>query len=201
MADRLADDYLRELQRELRDLPRGRQQELLQEIGDHIDAALAEGSRHGEADVRNVLERLGDPAEIAEEARGRFGVRRTKPGVLEIGALILLPIGGLLVPLLGWVVGVILLWSSRLWTTGQKLAGTLLFPGGLLLPFYLFLFPGQGCTVVEVKGRVITDTCPHLSGLEIAIRIGILAILILVPIVMAILLGRWLRGPSSPARA
>jgi hypothetical protein len=32
------------------------------------------------------------------------------------------------IPLLGWVVGVALVWLSRLWTTGDKLIATL---GGL----------------------------------------------------------------------
>jgi uncharacterized membrane protein len=89
----LVDDYLRELSGELRDLPRGRRRELLGEITGHIDRALERGPSHGEAEVRNILVRLGEPAEIAEEARHRFGVRRGKPGALEVGALILLPIG------------------------------------------------------------------------------------------------------------
>ena len=33
-----------------------------------------------------------------------------------------------MIPFLGWVVGVVLLWISRLWTTRDKLIGTL---GGL----------------------------------------------------------------------
>jgi hypothetical protein len=201
MAERLVDDYLRDLRGELRDLPRHRQRELLGEITDHIDSALVERSGRDEADVRNVLERLGDPAEIAEEARHRFGVRRAKPGVLEVGALVLLPIGGIVVPILGWVAGVILLWSSRLWTTREKVLGTLLFPGGLLIPLYLFFSWGETCSVTQVNGQVVSDTCRELSTIELALRIGILVVLVIVPIVMAIFLGRRLRDRSIPADA
>ena len=42
---------------------------------------------------------------------------------LEVIALV-----ALVIPFLGWVVGVVLVWLSRLWTTGDKLIATL---GGL----------------------------------------------------------------------
>jgi uncharacterized membrane protein len=199
MGNRLVDEYLRELSGELRDLPRGRRRELLGEIKDHIDSALERGPGHDEANVRNIFERLGEPAEIAEEARHRFGLHRAKAGPLEVGAVILLPIGGLVVPVLGWVVGVILLWSSQLWTTREKLAGTLLFPGGLLIPFYLLFFPVQTCTITSLDGRVVSNTCGELSGIGLALRLGLFAILVIVPIVMAFFLGRRLRDRSAPA--
>ncbi|MDX6315571.1 MAG: hypothetical protein QOF44_5035, partial [Streptomyces sp.] len=41
--------------------------------------------------------------------------------------------GGFLLGI-GWVVGLVLLWSSRRWTPIDKLLGTLLVPGGLALP-------------------------------------------------------------------
>jgi hypothetical protein len=44
--------------------------------------------------------------------------------------VILLPLGGFAFGV-GWLVGLILLWSSRLWTTRDKLIGTLIIPGGL----------------------------------------------------------------------
>jgi hypothetical protein len=43
--------------------------------------------------------------------------------VTAVLAVVLLP--------LVWPVGVVLLWMSRVWTTGAKLAGTFLLPGGL----------------------------------------------------------------------
>jgi uncharacterized membrane protein len=178
---------------ELRDLPRGRQRELLGEIRDHIDSAQKRGAGDDETYVRNILERLGEPAEIAEEARHRLGVRRAKPGAPEVGALILLPIGGVVVPVVGWIVGVILLWSSHLWTTRDKLAGTLLFPGGLLIPFYLLFFSVRFCSVERVNGRIVSESCADPSSVEVALSLGGTAVLIIVPIIMIIFLARRLR--------
>jgi DNA-binding NarL/FixJ family response regulator len=69
------------------------------------------------------LERLGDPANIAAKARERFGVqaepaRRATPmaGGHRAPAVV--------IPLLGSVVGVVLVWVSRPWTTSDKLIGT-----------------------------------------------------------------------------
>ena len=45
-------------------------------IHEHIDSALAEAPVHDEAEVRNVLDRLGDPSDIAGEARQRLAYRR-----------------------------------------------------------------------------------------------------------------------------
>src|SRR3954469_19764241 len=36
-----------------------------------------------------------------------------------------------------WVVGVVLLWRSRAWTTRDKLIGTLVIPGGLAYVIYV----------------------------------------------------------------
>ena len=74
-ADALILRYLQELEAELHDLPANRRQELLDEVGEHIAAARAELDPETEAGVRTMLERLGDPADIAAEARERFGVQ------------------------------------------------------------------------------------------------------------------------------
>jgi hypothetical protein len=74
-----------------------------------------------EAEIRNLLERLGDPADIAAESRERFGVRRRQAGIVEILALIGLLVGGVVLPIIGWFVGLIFLWVSAAWTTREKL--------------------------------------------------------------------------------
>lgn len=48
---------------------------------------------------------------------------------LEIVAVLMLTVGSL-IPVLGWGVGVILLWSSGRWRPSEKLLGTLIVPGG-----------------------------------------------------------------------
>jgi uncharacterized membrane protein len=131
--DRLVDDYLGRLKKELRDLPRSRRRELLDEIREHIEEERSQLDIESEAALRNILDRLGEPADIAAEARYRFGVRPSNDGVgLEVAALILLLIGGIVVPFIGWLAGVVLLWLSDVWSKRDKLIGTLVVPGGLL---------------------------------------------------------------------
>jgi hypothetical protein len=45
--------------------------------------------------------------------------------------IVVLLFGGF-VFLVGWIVGLIMLWSSRRWTTLEKLIGTLVLPGGIV---------------------------------------------------------------------
>ena len=72
--DELIANYLKRLENELSDLPRPRRRELVQEISEHIDEARSGLEAQSEAEIRTVLDRLGDPADIAAEARERFGL-------------------------------------------------------------------------------------------------------------------------------
>jgi uncharacterized membrane protein len=139
--DTLVDHYLNDLEAALRGLPANRRRELLDEVGEHITAARATMDPETEAGIRTVLERLGDPADIAAEARERFSVPATPPKpaipwleVLTLAILVFVPLSimlhmVLLVPLLGWLVGLALLWRSNHWTTRDKRIGTLLALG------------------------------------------------------------------------
>jgi uncharacterized membrane protein len=163
--DKLVDRYLKHLDVELDDLPRDRRREIVDEIAGHIGEARAELEHETEADVRNILEGLGDPAEIASDAHERFDVRPAastapyKPGWMEVGALVLLLVGGLIVPIVGWLIGVILLWVSNAWNVRDKVIGTVFVPGGLLLPIFLwfssleFSSGGSVCDVDPATGR------------------------------------------------
>jgi hypothetical protein len=119
---------MKELQRELRAFPAGRRREMLDEVREHIAQARAELDSESEAAIRTLLDRLGEPSDIAASARERFGVRPARAGVLETVAVI-----ALMVPFIGWLVGTILLWMSRVWTTRDKVIGTIAVPGLFLL--------------------------------------------------------------------
>jgi uncharacterized membrane protein len=75
--DKLVERYLKHLEVELDDLPRDRRREIVDEIAGHIAEARAALEHETEADVRNILEGLGDPADIAADAGERFDVRPT----------------------------------------------------------------------------------------------------------------------------
>ena len=123
--DRLIDDSLRQLERAAAHMQRARRAELGAELRGHIDAALRQEQAAGEATVRNVLDRLGPPEDIVEAAQPPSSQAGQPAGKLEIVALI-----ALIVPLIGWLIGTVLVFASRVWSRRDKLIGALL----LLLP-------------------------------------------------------------------
>jgi hypothetical protein len=162
--DKLVERYLKHLKVELDDLPRERRREIVDEIAGHIAEARAGLEDETETDVRNILEGLGDPADIAEDARERFEVQPPaptapyEPGWLEVGALVLLLVGGLVVPVVGWLAGVVLLWLSNAWNVRDKVIGTLFVPGGLGVSiFLLFLFLASSGGGTEICGGPIPE--------------------------------------------
>jgi hypothetical protein len=187
-ADKLVADYLKRLDAELRDLPRARRRELHQEISEHIAEARADLEKEDESGVRELLDRLGEPEDIAAEARERFGVQR-KSGNLDVLALILLLMGGVVLPLIGWLVGVVLLWTSSVWTQREKLIGTLVVPGGLALPVFLMTFSmtSEVCSSVN-GGEVVCSGGPSLARQVLTILL--VAFLIIAPIATTIFLAR-----------
>jgi hypothetical protein len=198
--DTLVDRYLKDLEAELRGFPASRRREILDEVGEHITEARATLDTETEAAIRTVLERLGDPADIAAEARDRLGLPARPPRQptpwLEVIALVLL-----VIPFLGWVVGVILVWISRLWTTRDKLIGTL---GGLS-----WALAGLGVVLADVgstplsssgSGSPLGSPVPEPGGPGVIELLLVVAPLVL-PIAAAIYLAFRLRtlASSQPA--
>jgi hypothetical protein len=158
--DELISDYLEKLDAELADLPRAARRDVTEEISAHIAELRAD--RDSEADVRAVLDRLGDPAEIAADARERFDVQPRTRSRLDVAAIIFLSIGSLVLPVFGWFVGLILLWMSNAWNTRDKVLGTLFVPGGLGTAFLLLQTVGSSEACVQSfdeQGRTIDQTC------------------------------------------
>jgi hypothetical protein len=178
----LAEDYLRRLEHHARVLPRSERDELIAEIRDHLSSGLTPDS--AEADVRNLLDALGPPADIVEAARPEHPpVRR---GAREVFALILLVTG--LPPILGWLAGVGLLLWSPLWTARQKLLGILVWPGGyvavLAAPLTL---DSRSCRVQSATDAAVdcTVSVPRLLSI-----IAVLAVVTIAPLVVAAYLYR-----------
>jgi uncharacterized membrane protein len=67
--DRLVEDYLGAVSYACGDLPPERRDDLLADLREHIAAARAVLYEPTEAAVRTILDRLGEPSAIAEEAR------------------------------------------------------------------------------------------------------------------------------------
>jgi len=76
--DQLVDDWVSAVRRASADLPAEQRDDLLADLREHVAAARAELRPETEADVRTILDRLGDPATIAAEAR--LGTPPAEPG-------------------------------------------------------------------------------------------------------------------------
>lgn len=113
------------------------------ELVDGIREEFASLAPH-EADAR--LRELGDPAFVAAgvlaEGPDAAPAAPAPPAAegdaawYPVLTVVLLTIGGFIVPVLGWVVGLIMLWAAKGWRTLYKVAGTVLAvlaPGGLLM--------------------------------------------------------------------
>lgn len=138
-AQELRDDYLERLEAASGDLPH--------RLAMELRAGIAEELQGGDREtVATRISELGSPFEVAQAARDAgFGatvpgpslpsaqpVQVSKPALAEtrgyaIAAALVLGFGGILVPVIGWCVGVVLVTTSKMWTRGEKLWG-ILFP-------------------------------------------------------------------------
>jgi hypothetical protein len=159
-ADALVRDYLGRLEAAAWPLSAERRGELLVEVREHIESALADAGRRDEVTARNVLERLGAPEEIVAaeaeagrtDAGGRTGwapavpttERRSAWGPVEVAAVVFLTAGAIFLPVVGPMIGLVLVWLSGQWTTRQKVIATVIAIVLLFLPIVLLFGVGAG---------------------------------------------------------
>jgi hypothetical protein len=192
----LATAYLQQVRREGRDLPGDRLAELLIDLEEHLSAAIPAGA--SEEDAREVLDRFGDPREIITAERPELLAPAERRGTREWAAIFLL-LFGFFAAGVGWVVGVVLLWRSRAWTTRDKLIGTLVLPGGLFLTGLLLLLAlgrphkeictHRGTSGIHYTASVLHCTHGPSSGPSTLVSIA-LVLLALTPIATAVYLAR-----------
>ena len=179
--------YVKRLRVASRRLPRDARQDLISDIEAHLHEAL--GADPSEAEVLMIIDRLGDPDEIvAAQLSDSTGSVSTPPGSHEWAAIILLLLGGFVFGV-GWLIGLVLLWSSRAWSTVDKLIGTLLLPGGLASALVVLLLTGskQLCT----QGAGLPTHCTNVpSSTPQIFAVVLFASAVLVPIATAIHLAR-----------
>jgi len=169
---RLVERYIKELTRTARVLPPTRRTELLQDVRSHIDVALEERGTQGPETVQSVLDGLGTPTEIVAAALADDGVQAQPVdaglGGREVAAILLL-LFGLLAVGFGWLAGVLLLWASPRWTVREKVVGTLVLPGGVVLPIVLLTgTASSGPTPVLILLALVGVAAPVLSALWLA---------------------------------
>jgi hypothetical protein len=188
--------YMKHLHRAARPLPRETRQELLSDIEAHLQEAIE--PEMSEAEVLSTLERLGSPEEIvAAHSSGAVDSSSNAKGVHEWAAIFLLLFGGFALGI-GWLIGLILLWSSRAWTTVDKLIGTLIIPGGLASVVLVAFLAVSPETCRSAPGRPTRCTGGPSTSHQI-LQIALVAIFVLAPIATAIYLARRARPPARMA--
>jgi HAAS len=189
----LAQAYVKKLRRLARGLPRARRDELVADIEAHLAETAPAGA--SEADARTALDRLGDPEAIVAAEVGDPPPTRRR-GVVEWGAIILLLVGGVVIPVIGWIVGALLLWISQAWTLRDKIWGTLVLPGGLLPAVWLVFTPAS----VESCGSGPGGTTSCTGGLSTGqqtFNIAFFVAALVLPFFTAVYLARRAQRPSA----
>lgn len=139
----LVRDYIGRLETLASRLPADRRAELIDEVEEHIEFALAEAGHADEATVRNVLDRLGPPSEIvaaegdvepsALDARSPK-TSASRPISTENRALLLLSLGAFVLPFVGPVLGLWVASGSTRWSLAQKRTAAMIVAVLLALP-------------------------------------------------------------------
>jgi hypothetical protein len=141
-AETLIADYRDRLSRATADLPPGRRAELLDDIDAHLREVTA--NARDRASVLQVLDELGTPEKIADAARAESGTRPGRGGdrdlayAYDVFSVLALLLGGFVVPLVGWLAGVVMIWNGPRWTVVDRWIGTLAWPAAIAPPVALF---------------------------------------------------------------
>lgn len=166
-AGELVERYMMLLRSSAADLPAAQRDELLSDITAHLAEAVPPGS--DELAARRALDGLGAPELVAAAARTETepaAQTRPSPGsaqVHDVIAVLLLLLGGFVVPILGWVAGVVMLWNSPRWSEPDKWLGTLAWPVVIVGGGVAFAVGGPSLLVVGLLGlAVLAWVCKRL---------------------------------------
>jgi hypothetical protein len=130
-ADKLIRRYLAQLDAALQGIDASRGEEILAQVRGHIERGRAGLDPDDVASVRTLLSRVGDPAAIAAEAGAPpLGSRRWD------GWAPWLIIFGPVASGLGWIAGMLILWTSPTWSRRDQLIATFVPPAGLAALFF-----------------------------------------------------------------
>ncbi|QFG68314.1 HAAS signaling domain-containing protein [Ornithinimicrobium pratense] len=215
----LVQDYLDRLHAEAARLPVPEGRELQLQIREHLTEALPD--EPSESEVRDVLDRLGDPAVLVDAAGGVTpgsgpGLRSDSDGPWrEAGALVSLVGAGLLfwlplVNLVLWVGGLVLLVLSRRWNVADKVWGAVVLGLGPL-PFILLaglswttsseVCMSEGAAVNPDEGAAppVVVTCTGGDGGLTPLNMVVWALTITYAVVYVWTLARLIRRAARPA--
>jgi hypothetical protein len=124
MQPQVVRSFLAQLDAALRDVPSEVSREIVAGVTEELAGLEA-------ATAASRIEELGDPAFIAAEARAGVAAPAETPTRLRdprwyvVVAGLLVAVGGIVVPIVGWIIGITLVWLSKTWCTWEKWVATL----------------------------------------------------------------------------
>jgi|SRR5690554_471917 len=121
-APQVVRSYLTQLERALVGLPVEVRDEIVAGIREELDGLDA-------AAAADRIETLGDPEFVAAEARAEAGGSAagasSEPRWFPVVAALLVAVGGIVIPFIGWIVGIAMVWMSKSWRLRDKWIATL----------------------------------------------------------------------------
>lgn len=160
-AARQRNEFMARLDVAMQSVPHGIASEIRGGIAEELEGLDAEGTAAR-------IAQLGDPVVIAREAHVGAQDARTPPGFVAaepraavtatkgfaIAAALVLSFGGILVPVIGWIVGAVMVCASSLWKTWEKVVA-IVVPLGLAATVIVF---GLGAWHAEAPELTVTET-------------------------------------------
>lgn len=136
------------------------------EIAAHIAESRSDAEQRGEVtDIRDIIAEIGDPLVVAAEVPKKRYVTGPRPSSIGlftqwdpmtyVWAVCLLIAIGSAFYFTGWALGLVMVWTSSLWTTRIKIWASALVPGVFLLAFLWFDFIFVAGYVVPVIVAVL----------------------------------------------
>lgn len=180
--------------------PPGRSGQLVDDLDRHIQQRLAQIESPSEASIQMILDELGSPEEIAAAA---WSPTPGCPPFRDACTVILLELGAMVLPVVGWLIGVTLLWTSRSWTGRQKLLGNLVVPSGLVGAYllYSFLPSADRCCASFIPSAASAGSQTVCASQGLSTPAGIRITLALTAAVATAAIGVWLwrSRPQMPS--
>lgn len=230
-AQEMRDDYLRRLDTAISDIPHGLAVELRAGIAEELssaDPAVLEARIHELGTPEEVAQAaieagFGGPSQAAAPpptlapasaepqplapAPAAAPLPLTETRGYAITSAIILGIGGIVIPFVGWIVGAILVTNSKLWSAGEKL-WAIVFPPATII---LAVLAGWALRAATAQPHVIHGNAP---GLEDSAGMGMNPLMpapydllwsaVLVAVVLAPFTAVWLvlrlRGRKTPQK-
>lgn len=171
-ADKLVRHYMAQLDAALRGVEASRRQEILAEVHGHIQEGRTGLDPDDAASVRTLLDRVGDPAAIAAEAGA------PPPGSRRWDAWApWLIIFGPVASGLGWIAGMLILWTSPTWNQRDKLIATFVPLAGLVALFFGLVAALRAAAGCPGPATLASTTCTT-KGVTLPLGVAILLVVV-----------------------